>query len=34
VIRIIGGIIEKNTPPEIFSLDIGKYPEAVVTDLR
>ena len=34
VIRIVGEVVEKNTPPELFSLDIGKYPEAVVTDLR
>ena len=34
VIRILGAVVEKKTPPEMFSLDVRKFPEAVITDLR
>ena len=34
VIRILGQVVKKNTPPEIFALDVRNFPEAVVTDLR
>lgn len=34
VIRILGAVVEKKTPPEMFSLDVRNFPEAVITDLR
>ena len=34
VIRILGQVVKKNTPPEIFALDVRNFPEAFVTDLR
>lgn len=34
VIRILGAVVEKNTPPEMFALDVRNFPEAVITDLR
>ena len=34
VVRILGQVVKKNTPPEMFTLDVRNFPEAVVTDLR
>lgn len=34
VMKILGPIVEKKTPPEMFSLDVRNFPEAVITDLR
>ena len=34
VIRILGAVVETKTPPEMFSLDVRNFPEAVITDLR